>query len=108
MKIKKDKIIEFLSKVFFLTAQHAFFACLVLFALALVFGIFLFYQCDILVNTTKFDDLEEPFSLKRKVYETVLNNWQADEKRFEEAGSKEYINPFSGGELTPLKISPAL
>lgn len=95
MKIKKDKIVNVLSKALLMTAQHAFFACLVLFILALVFGIFLFYQCSIVVNTTKFEDLEELFSLKQKTYNDILNSWQADEKRFQEAGSKEYINPFS-------------
>jgi len=101
MRTKKEKIINFLSKALFLTAEHAFFASLVLFLLALAFGFFLFYQFSIIANMEKFNDLEEPFSLKRKTYEEVLNSWKADENRFIGSDSKEYKNPFRAGkELT--------
>jgi len=97
MKINQEKIKEFLFKIFWSIARHAFFACLVLFVIALFFGIWLFNKCNIIFQTENFEDIKETFLLKDKIYKDVLDNWQQDEKRYEEADFKEHSNPF----LTP-------
>lgn len=101
MKLKKDKIKEFLFKTFWSIARHAFFTCLVLFLIALFFGVWFFNKTNIISKTDTFDDMQDGFLLKYKVYNKVLENWQRDQERYEQADYKEYTNPFSAqGELT--------
>ena len=100
MKIEKEKIKNFLFKVFWLTARHAFFACLVLFLVAFFFGVWLFNKCNIITKTENLEGIQETFLLNNKVYKDVLNSWQESENRYEQADYKEYINPFLKEELT--------
>ncbi|KPJ55062.1 hypothetical protein AMJ47_02115 [Parcubacteria bacterium DG_72] len=104
MNIEKEKIKEFLLKIFWSTAKHAFFACLSLFVIAFFFGVWLFNKCNIITKTESFEGIQETFLLKHKIYKDVLNNWQEDEKRYEQADYKEYINPFLREELTEEEL----
>ena len=100
MKVKKQEIKESLFKIFWSIANHAFFTCLVLFLIAFFFGLWLFNKSNIIAKTESFEDIEETYLLKRKVYKDVLSNWQQDEQRYEQADYREYVNPFLREELT--------
>ncbi len=100
MKIDKEKIKESLFKISWTIARKAFFTCLVLFLIAFSFGLWLFNKSNTVVNTENFEDIQQTSLLKHKVYKDVLDNWEADKKRYEEADYKEYINPFLREELT--------
>ncbi len=100
MKVKKREVKEFLFKTFWSIANHAFFTCLVLFLIAFFFGFWLFNKSNIIAKTESFEGMQEAFLLKHKVYKDVLDNWQEDEQKYEQANYKEYINPFLKEELT--------
>jgi hypothetical protein len=94
IKINKDKIKEFLFKAAWVSAKHAFFACLILFFLAFFLGVLLFLKCNAIIKAEDLGNIQESFSLNRKIYEDIMTARQQDENRYETADSKEYSNPF--------------
>lgn len=92
--MKIEQIKKILEKLFLVIAEHAFLASLLLFFLALIFGGFLFYKYDILAQKAGPEIFKEPFLFKEKTYQEVLRVWRENEKKFEEADSKKYPNPF--------------
>ena len=94
MKIKLDKTKKFLGNFLLITAKQSFLSCLFLFVLALIFGGFLFCQYIIKAQTAKIEITEKPFLLNEETHQEVLRIWQVREKKFSEADSKEYSNPF--------------
>ena len=99
IKIKKAK--KILEKLSWFLAEHAFLTCLVLFFISLIFGAFLFYKYSILAQRAKPGELNRTFLLKEDVYQEVLNVWQKEEEKFQEADFKEYPDLFiSKEELT--------
>lgn len=94
MKLKLKTIKEKLAKLLKTLAERAFLVSLGLFAFALIVGGLIFYQYNILVPKTEPPLSEEPFQFQEKTYQKVLKIWQEKEKRFEEADSKKYPNPF--------------
>jgi len=103
MKLEKEKIINFLLKFPWIVAKHAFFACLVIFFLALFLGILLFYKCDIASETAYFENGGETFLLNYQSYQYVLKQWKEGEKKFMGTDYREYKNPFEKG-LTEEEI----
>ncbi len=100
MKIDFKQIKKVLAKLPWIIAEHAFLACLFLFVLALIFGGLTFYKYNILAQKAEFETLDQSLLLKEKIYQEILVVWQEQEKRFNEADSKEYPNPFE--ESVPL------
>ncbi|PIR71898.1 MAG: hypothetical protein COU42_03105 [Candidatus Nealsonbacteria bacterium CG10_big_fil_rev_8_21_14_0_10_36_24] len=94
MKIKTKKAKNFLGKLPWFLAEHAFLTCLVLFFVSLIFGTLLFYKYNILAQRVKPGELSQSFLLKEDVYQEVLNVWQKEEEKFQEADFREYPNPF--------------
>lgn len=98
-KYKNLKLKKFLVRLPWIIAEHAFLACLFLFVLALIFGGLSFYKYNILAQRVELETLDQSLLLKEKIYQEILAIWQEQEKRFDEADSKEYPNPFE--ELVP-------
>ncbi len=94
LEIKASQIKKVLAKLPWIIAEHAFLACLFLFVLASIFGGLFFYKYDILAQKIGFEALDQSLLLKEEIYQEVLAIWQEQEKRFSEADSKEYPNPF--------------
>jgi hypothetical protein len=75
-------------------AENAFIGFLVLFLIALIFSGLLFYKYYFLVERAEVSQPEELIQLKEKTIEQVLQAWQTRERRFIQADSKQYPNPF--------------
>ena len=94
IKERINKVKKFLGKVPLIITMHAFWACLILFILSLIFGANLFYKYSILAQRAEPESLEQTVLFKEKTYQKVLGIWQEREKRFQEADFKEYSDPF--------------
>lgn len=107
MKIKSkiNKIKEFLGKCPLILAKHFLLTSLSLFLLALIFGGFLFYKYVFLAQRAE-PELSDSFLLKKKTHQEVLEIWQEQEKRFSEADSKEYPDPFKRTVIIPEEEPP--
>lgn len=101
MAIKVKQIKKFLEKLFMAIIQHAFWVCLILFFLSLIFGGYLFYENSTLVKKTEIQVLDEPPLLKEKTYQDILEVWQEQERKFKETDFKEYPDPFRKQLATP-------
>ena len=107
-KINKKQIKKILNNLLLGAVRRPFLGCLAFFLLALILGAILFYKYNILAQRAEFEIFEKPISLKEDTYQEVLKVWQENEKRFEEADTKEYLDSFKkptilpeeGGELT--------
>ena len=87
-KIKIDKIPWIL-------AEHAFLASLILFLITLAIGGLLFYKYIILLEQgPQSEQTDQTFLLREDIYQQVLEHWQKDEEKFQQADSKQYPNPF--------------
>lgn len=75
-------------------AEQAFLSFLILFLISLIFGGFIFYQYNILVNKKEAKILENPLQFNEKIYKDVLNIWQEREKKLKETGTKKYFDIF--------------
>jgi len=67
---------------------------LILFILSLAIGANLFYKYSVLAERAEPEILEQTVLFKEITYQKILKVWQEREKRFEEADSREYSNPF--------------
>ena len=65
-----------------------------LLAIALIFGVIIYYQYNILAKKEESQALKEPLQFQEETYQNVFRIWQEREKKFREADSKEYPNPF--------------
>jgi len=93
-KINISKLKNFLTKLPWIIARHAFFSCLVLFLLAVAFGFLIFYKCQILNNSADFENIEPSYLLDYRAYDSVLEKNKKEKQKFQQADSKEYLNPF--------------
>ncbi len=94
IKERINKLKKFLGKLPLIIAAHAFWACLILFILSLIFGANLFYKYNILAQRAELERLEQTVLFKEKTYQKVLEIWQERDERFQQADFKEYPNPF--------------
>lgn len=93
-KIKLKKIWSFLGGAAKILARKSFLTFSVFFLLVLLLGGFIFYKYSFLAENSKIELKEKPLFLKKNVYNNILQIWQEREKRFQEAGSKDRIDPF--------------
>ncbi len=94
MKVDTKQLKKFLAKLPWIIAERAFLVCLFLFVLALILGGFSFYKYNTLAQKIELEALNQSLLLKEEVYQEILAVWREQEKRFSEADSKEYPNPF--------------
>lgn len=105
-KLELKKIKETLLKLPRVLGEHAFLSFLGLLFLSLFFGGFLFYKYDILSKKEKVDVLIKHLEFNEDGFRKILKEWEEREKRFKEAESKEYPNPFQKPSL-PTTPTPA-
>ncbi len=66
----------------------------VIFLIVLVIGGILFYQYVFLAQKKRTDQLTPPALLEEVTYQKILQAWQEQERKFNEADTKSYQNPF--------------
>ncbi len=88
INLKKLKIAPFF------IVEHAFCACLLLFILSLGISLLLFYFYSSLAEKQGEGQIEQTYFLKQEPYQNVLSFWEKHEEIFQQADSKEYLNPF--------------
>lgn len=93
-KIKIYKIKEFLGKYSRILASHSFFALSTLFLLAIVIGGFIYYNYGFPSVELGLGNIKHFPQFKETLYREIQQEKQDRQKRFNEAGLKEYINPF--------------
>jgi hypothetical protein len=102
MKIKFEKIRKIITALPVMMARRAFLTFLFLLFLAVGMGAVLFYRSGYFTQKSDLGGGEYKTGINDKVYQDVLNQWQKDNQRFNDADSKIYKNIF-GEELTKNK-----
>ncbi len=92
MKIDLKK--AFLFKLPWIAARHAFFACIAIFLISFLIGVAIFSKNYFSIQVKKAEAVEDKSYFNEKSYEQLLKYWQENEKKFNEADSKIYPNPF--------------
>ena len=93
-RIKTRKSGELLKKLLLNLGERAFLVFLGLLAMALIFGVIIYYRYNILAKREEAQIIKEPFQFQEKTYQNISRIWQEREKKFEESDSKEYPNLF--------------
>lgn len=96
MNIKKKRF--FLSNLPWFAARRAFFACLIIFFISLLIGVIILCKNYFNIEAKKNDMVEQKGYFDEKAHEQLLKFWQENEKKFNEANSDLYPDPFV---LTP-------
>lgn len=94
MKIVIKNIIKFLKKMPLAIAKHAFEFCLLLIFLAAAIGALIFYKYAVLMEEKEVEIDNPPPQFNEILSQKVLRQKAEQEKRFQEADSKEYPNLF--------------
>ena len=110
MKIGLKKAKNLFFKSALVIAENIFWACLCLLTLSLVIGILLFYNYAIFDKSEEFQ-VNSRLELDEEEYKNVLDVWDNNSKKFKDADTKIYFNPFynPSAPATPetLLINPA-
>ena len=93
-QIKLNKIKEFFKKLLRILGENPFLASLTFILISLILGSMVFYKYSVLVEEKKLETLIKPPLLEEEILKDVLKIWQDRQKKFDEAGFKEYPNPF--------------
>lgn len=93
-RIKLNKIKQWFNRLPRILGGNAFLVFLILFLISLILGGLVFYKYSILIEKEKSEIIETPLLFEEKTLQEVLKIWQTRQKRFEEAGLKEYPNLF--------------
>lgn len=91
-RTKKAK--KVLSEIPRILAENAFLAFLGMLLMSLFLAGILFYKYSVSVEKAELKAVDQSVGFKMEAYNEVLRVWQEREKRFREAGSKDYSNPF--------------
>jgi hypothetical protein len=95
LKRKSKRIAGFFKRLPWVLARNAFSTFLGLLLIALIFGVFIFWQYNILARSpVEIGEEEKPLEFEKKTCQAVLEEWQNRNERFLEAGTEEYLNPF--------------
>lgn len=95
-KIKFYKSKNLFKKFLTILAEHSFLTFLVLFIISLGIGASIFFQCNVLINSTASKAGEEKsFKLEIKAYQYIKDEWVRKKEAFSQAEEKKYPNPFS-------------
>lgn len=93
-QIEIKKLKSFFQKLLKILGENAFLTSLALLFIALILGGLTFYKYSILAERGKPEALERIPYFNEKTFQEILRIWQNRQKRFEEAGLKEYPDPF--------------
>ena len=92
IKIKQLK--ESLKKIFWSIGGNPFPAFCILIILVLILGGLVFYQYSFLAEKKEPQIIERPLQFKEALFQKILEEWQARQKKFEESDFKEYRDLF--------------
>ncbi len=81
-------------------------AVVFLFLIVLALGALVFYRYDILVKFSEPKIAGEIVQFQKELYRQILKEWQSRDKRFTEADSQNYINPFQEKREKPILNVP--
>jgi len=95
-KIKFDKFGKSLGRIPRILAEKTFLTFIAFLILALIISAFIFYKDVFLIKRKQPEISEKPLQFKQDVLERILKKWEIRQKKFEEANSKQYPNPFQG------------
>lgn len=95
-KKKLIKTKDFLRKLPLNLARYPFWSCILLFILAIVFGLAVFYKTYFFILKTKPEEFQKSSVIQEQTYESVLDIWEKQEIKTIEADLKNYIDPFLG------------
>jgi hypothetical protein len=84
----------FLFKLPWMAARHAFLACIAIFLISFLIGVVIFSKNYFSIQVKKAEVVEDKSYFNERSYSQLLIYWQENEKRFNEADSKIYPNPF--------------
>ncbi len=87
-------------------AENPLPAIVFLFSVVLELGALMFYRYDILVKVPESKIVGETVQFQKELYRQILKEWRARDERFEEADSKNYINPFQEKREKLILIAP--
>ena len=93
-KIKANKLKETIKSLPRILTKHLFAFFMFLVFLALVFGGILFYKYSILAERAEARVFVRTIQIKKDILQRILDKWTEREERFNQAGTKEYSNPF--------------
>ena len=92
IKIKQLK--ESLKKIFWKIGENPLPTFFILLIFALIFGGLIFYQYSFLAEKKEPQIVEKPLQFKEALFQKILEEWQARQKKFEESDFKEYRDLF--------------
>ena len=93
-QIKLNKIKGFFKKLLRILGENTFLTSLMLILISSILGSMVFYKYSVLVEQKETETLIKPPLLEEEILKDVLKIWQERQKKFDEAGFKEYPNPF--------------
>ena len=93
-QIKLNKTKQGFYRLLRILGENPFLTSLTLILIALILGSAVFYKYSVLVEEKKLETLIKPPLLEEETLKNILKTWQDRQKKFDEAGFKEYPNPF--------------
>lgn len=97
IRIKKQdikKISYFFGAISRQMADHFFRAVFIILLVNLIIGGILFYKYNFLIQNRIIEISPDILKFREDIYQKILVIWSEREKRFNESGSKIYLNPF--------------
>jgi len=88
------KIKIFFKKLPRILGENTFLTFLFLLLISLILGGIIFYKYSILAEKAEPQIIEKPLQFEEKIYQKILNEWEARGRRFEETELKEYPDLF--------------
>jgi len=90
-----NKIKDFLNKILRAIAEHSFLTFSFLFIISLALGVFIFFQCSVLVESPAQKTGEEKsFDSEARNYQDIKDEWNRKKEIFSQTEIKQYSNPF--------------
>jgi len=102
--LKLIKIKNLLKELPIFLAVHAFLAFLAFFLIALILAGIIFYKYNILIEKENQEIFYKQSQFKEESLDNIMGILREGEKKFSEADSKQYLNPFRVS--VPSQVSP--
>ena len=93
-KFKLNKFKEKLGKTPRILGERAFLTSLVCILFALILGGLIIYKYGILIQKVEPQIFKKPLQFQENLYQKILAEWEARQKKFEETELKIYPDPF--------------
>lgn len=101
INIKLNKL-KFLARIPWLIAENVFLGFLAALFLVFIIAALVFCQYSVKPGNFKAETFKKSFLIKEEAYQKILKIWQENEQKFQEAGFKEYLDPFKSAHLPKI------